>query len=65
MTNNSLSTTMNPAIHKRKYQRKTLATTGKVCSSYYPSSGEIRLNAAGDRYFKGKPYLPQPSLLLC
>jgi hypothetical protein len=56
-TYNSLSTTIDPTIHKRKYQRKSFASTGRICSSYYPSNRKVRPNDAGDRYFKGKPYL--------
>jgi hypothetical protein len=59
-TNNSLSTTIHPTITKRKYQRRNLSNTGKICSSYYPSSQKVRPNVPGDRYFKGIPY----SLLL-
>lgn len=54
-TNNSLSTTLHPTITKRKCQRKNLSNTGKICSSYYPSSHQVRPNAPGDRYFKGTP----------
>jgi hypothetical protein len=56
-TCNSLCTTIHPTIHKRKYQRKSLASTRKICSSYYPSNHKVRPNDAGHRYFKSKPYL--------
>lgn len=55
-TYNSLAATIHPTIHKRKYKPKNFTNTGKICGSYYPSNPKIRPNAAGDRYYKGKPY---------
>jgi hypothetical protein len=57
-TNNSLSTTLNPPIFKRKIQRNRPPTVGKICSSYYPSNRKLTPNDPGQRYPKGEPYLP-------
>jgi hypothetical protein len=58
MTNNSLSSTLHPTIVKRKGQRARTYNVGKICSSYYPSSRYLVPHSAGERYHKGKPYVP-------
>jgi len=66
-TNNSLSTAaVHPPISKKKGTRGVggkrdiaKSTLAGVCASYYPSDGNIKPHAAGDRYYKGKPYGPQ------